>query len=975
MRTPAALLFALLPVLSLYVGACVPPPREVGISIRAEPDTIHLDETGRLWAEQVLDTLSLEKQVAQLFAVSVEGAFEASDPKLREYRVRLVRDLGIGGVIFFQGSPVEQAAFANELQELAPVPLLVSQDMEWGAGMRLEGATSFPAAMAIAATGDPRLAYDAGVATAREARAVGVRQVFAPVADVNTDPNNPVIDTRSFSDRPERVATFVREFVRGVQDGGVLATVKHFPGHGDTDEDSHESLPVSRLGFAELDSIHLEPFRAAVGAGVASVMTAHVAYPEVDTAASLPATLSPLLVDGLLRDSLGFDGLVVSDALNMSAVARLAPPAEVAVMAVEAGVDMLLMSTDIELAHRAVVNAVRSGRIDSTWIERSVRRILQAKASAGLHIDRITDLDHVRTTVGNSRSLALAELIAERSLTLLAGDLPVLGLNPTEHVLVVTVSDRTGAAPGQVFRAALRDENPDAEFSFLTVDPSTVGSSRPAIARGVARSDRVIVAAHAFAGRWKQRPRTAAALSGLIDDLTTGDKPATLVVFGSPYMLSGLQHLPERVLLAYDSGDVVQRAAAGALSGSVTVSGRLPVTVPATYAYGSGRSVTAIYPHRNVPEFVGMDGASLSQIDSLIRGAIEHRAFPGAAVAVGRGGSIAHLATYGYFTYESERRISTDAAFDLASLTKVVATTTAMMRLYEDGLVDLDAPVSRYVPEFGQAGKDRVTVRQLLSHTGGLIPFRPFYSMGIRTRQGVLDAIFADSLVYEPGTESRYSDFGPITLAILIERVTGQPFARYVRENVFEPLGMWHTGYRRAGAFDPAAVPTEVDDYFRNRTLQGEVHDENAWLLGGTAGHAGLFSTITDLSRFATMLVHEGRIGDRQFIQPETVRLFTTPVDSLRRHTRALGWDTRTPEGYSSAGQLFGPRSFGHTGFTGTSMWIDPDARLYVVLLANRVYPTRDNSGHVPIRPALADLAYLSVRSRRTDPLRPSVTD
>jgi CubicO group peptidase (beta-lactamase class C family) len=771
------------------------------------------------------------------------------------------------------------------------------------------------------------------------------------------------------------VAVFVEAYVRGLQDGGVLATIKHFPGHGDTDGDSHDELPVSRLGVADLDTLHLAPFRAAIAANVASVMTAHVAYPALDSGRTRPATLSPPMVRGLLRNRLGYGGLIVTDALNMSAVSRLAPPGEVAVQALEAGVDMLLMSVDVELAHRTVVEAVRDGRIDSTRIERSVRRILRAKAAAGLHHRRSADLDRVRAAVGGGSARALAETIAERSLTLVAGQLPILTGRPGERLLVVSVSDRTGDVPDPAFREALVQENPDAAISFVTVDGSSIAASRTAIARNLAEADRVVVAVHAFAGRWKKRPRVAAALAGVVDGLTSGSKPATLVLFGTPYVLTQLSRLPDRILLAYESGEAMQRAAAGALSGSVTVTGRLPVTIPSAFAFGAGTSSPAVYPRRTAPEAAGMDGETLAHVDSLIQDALDRHAFPGAAVAVGRGSALAYLEGHGYYTYRSDRKVTPDAVFDLASLTKVVATTTVMMRLYEDGLVELDAPVARYVPEFGQAGKQRVTVRQLLTHTGGLIPYRAFHRLGITTRPGVMAAIYGESLQYEPGTESRYSDFGPIVLAELVERITGRPFADVARTEVFEPLGMWHTGYRLSGAFDPAAIPTEVDDYFRYRTLQGEVHDETAWILGGTAGHAGLFSTARDLARFASMLVHEGRVGGRQFLQPETIRLFTTPIDPTGGHTRALGWDTRSPDARSSAGQLFGPRSFGHTGFTGTSMWIDPDARLFVILLANRVYPTRANSGHVAVRPALADIAYSALRSPRIEPLLRSPAD
>lgn len=943
----------------------IPPP----------PPPLHVDDAGLAWTAQTLGALDLDGLVAQLFAVRVLGEFRPDDDAAWQETVRLVRDLGIGGVIFFQGSPVEQAALVNELQSLAPLPLLVSQDMEWGAGMRLDGATRFPVAMAMAATGDPDLAYRAGLVTAREARAVGVHQVFAPVADVNTNAANPVIDTRSFSDRPGVVSRFVSAYVRGIQDGGVHATIKHFPGHGETDGDSHDELPVIRVTAEELDSLHLPPFRAAIEAGVSSVMTAHVAYPRIDSAIVRPATLSRTFVQDLLRDRLGFTGLVVTDALTMRAVSRHTGPGEAAVRALEAGVDMLLMSEDTEIAHRAVVTAVREGRLDRGRIERSVRRILHAKAASGLHHGAMTDLNQVRSRVGDPRARGLAQRIARGGLTLLGGRLPVVSGPPGRHVLVVTLSDREGPAPDEAFRAALRAELPDMDLRFMAVDPASAADLATALTRRVREADQVIAAVFAGAGRWKKQPRTAAALSRVLDGLTTGEKAAPVVLFGTPYLLTDLARIPATLLVAYDGSVAMQQAAAGALAGSVSVSGSLPVTVPSAFTFGSGLAITAPWPHLDVPESAGMDGLALARIDSLIRRAIEGHAFPGAAVAVGRSGSIVYRSGFGYYTYDSTRPVRETSVFDMASLTKVIATTTAMMLLVEQGRIDLDAPVARYVPEFGRNGKEAVTVRHLLSHTGGLIPYRAFHRMGLRTREAVMEAIYDEALEYEPGTESRYSDFGPIVLAEVVERVTGQPFGTFVRTAVFEPLGMWHTGYRRSGAFDPATVPTEVDDYFRNRTLQGEVHDETAWILGGTAGHAGLFSTVSDLTRFATMMLNGGRIGDRPFLKPETIRLFTTAVDTTGSHTRALGWDTRSPDGPSSAGRLFGRHSYGHTGFTGTSLWIDPDADLFVILLTNRVYPTRENSGHVPVRAALADLAWSALRTPDASPLLPSVTD
>lgn len=364
---------------------------------------------------------------------------------------------------------------------------------------------------------------------------------------------------------------------------------------------------------------------------------------------------------------------------------------------------------------------------------------------------------------------------------------------------------------------------------------------------------------------------------------------------------------------------------------------------------------------RPLPELRVEQGAdTLGKIDSLVFAAIRARAFPGASVAVGYRGRIIKLTGYGNYSYGTRKAVTPDSPFDLASLTKVVATTTAAMQLYEAGRLDLNATVYSYLPEFAQNGKQDVTIRHLLTHTSGLQPFIFFHQIGITDRETVMDSIYALVLNTPPGKKYRYSDFSMIVLAFVIERITGQDFATYAREYIFEPLGMHATGFRDPGVRDPEVVPTEMDDYFRFRLVQGEVHDETSWILGGDAGHAGLFSTAADLGRFAAMLTQRGQAGDTQFLQPETIRLFTTAVDTSQ-HTRALGWDTRSKDEEASAGVLFGPRSFGHTGFTGTSIWIDPDAELFVILLSNRVFPRRENYKYVKVRPAVADAAYEAI--------------
>jgi CubicO group peptidase (beta-lactamase class C family) len=356
------------------------------------------------------------------------------------------------------------------------------------------------------------------------------------------------------------------------------------------------------------------------------------------------------------------------------------------------------------------------------------------------------------------------------------------------------------------------------------------------------------------------------------------------------------------------------------------------------------------------------DPYALAAVDTLIEGSIFRKIFPGAAVAIGRKDALVMSRGFGTYTYESSTGVTTRSPFDLASLTKVVATTTVAMKLVESGQLDLEAKVGSYLPEFAQQGKEHVTIRHLLTHTSGLRPFRRFYEEGITTSSALLEAIYADTLIYDSGTEYRYSDFGMIVLAKVIERITDASFPEYAREMVFEPLGMHNTGFRSARneGDDDRFVPTEIDDYFRHQLIQGEVHDEAAWILGGTAGHAGLFSCLEDLTLFAQMMLNNGKKGNLTFLQPETISLFTRRLENDIEHTRALGWDTRVEDGYSSAGTLLSPRSFGHTGFTGTSIWMDPDADLFVILLTNRVYPTRDNPYLGEIRAQLADIAYAS---------------
>lgn len=918
-------------------------------------DSIAID----VWAEQQLAEMTLEEKVSQLFAVWASGYFQNADEKSYWELVDLVEEFQAGGIIFGRGDLMAQATLTNDLQQRAPRPLLISQDMEWGPGMRLDEASTFPPAMAIGATRNPEYAYLAGFATAREARTLGAHQVYAPVADINNNPENPVINIRSFGARSDLVAQMASDAVRGLQVGGAIATVKHFPGHGDTDTDSHLDLPVIPFERARLDTLELIPFRAAIQAGVESVMTAHLAFPALESDSTVPATLSPIITNGLLREELGFHGLVVTDALDMQGVTKHFGVGETAVRVLEAGADMLLMSEDPYVARKAILDAVETGRLTEARIDQSVRRILETKEKMRLPERRLVSMEAVQQYVSQRSHKVLEDAIARESITLLRNEDDLLPLVPPEgkRVLVVTLNDSENPYVGGTFIRTLRDGPSIGGVAVRRLHAGSEDEDYNEVIEDATRFDVVVVASFLRVRSWSGRIGLPEEQADFLNAIAQVETPVVLTSFGNPYAVMSVDEEPTAYMAAYGTNRASQQAAAQAITGQTGTPGRLPVSIPDRYEYGAGIALEQVSPRIDAPEAIGMDGRQLYRIDSLLHAGLLNEAFPGAAVAAGRGQTIALLDGVGYHTYEATDEASPTSRYDLASLTKVVATTTAIMKLYEAGDVDLEAPVVDYLPDFGQNGKEAITVRQLLSHSAGLKPYLSTEERGA-SPQAIVDTIMAQRLAYEPDTESRYSGLGMITLMRIVEEVSGQDFATFCEEEIFDPLGMYSTDFRRVGEVDSTVVPATDTT---GTLIQGFVHDPMAQDMGGISGNAGLFSTAEDLARFATMLVNDGQLYGEQFLEKETIDLFTQRVNGVSNSTRALGWDTKSDEGYSSAGALFGPKSFGHTGYTGTSFWIDPEQDLYAILLTNRVYPDDRDRQISQYRPQFADIVYQSM--------------
>ncbi|HEY9166534.1 MAG TPA: glycoside hydrolase family 3 N-terminal domain-containing protein [Candidatus Kryptonia bacterium] len=939
-------------------------------------------KTDSAWVESTLRSLTLREKVAQMIVpYSTTRYFSDDDPDYLDL-VHEVRDDKVGGIVVSVGNVYEQAVLLNKLQRLSHIPLLISSDYENGLGMRLQGGISFPSNMALGATRDSVLVYRIGRIVGEEARAVGVGQNYAPVSDVNDNPENPIINVRSFGENPELVRKLATAFVEGSQSGGVIATAKHFPGHGDTQVDSHSDLPVIPFGYDKLDTLELVPFVGDIAAGIKSIMIAHIAFTKIDTAGNIPATLSGNIVTDLLRDSLDFKGLVVTDAMTMRGVTKEFSEADAAIRAVKAGANIILMPPDNELAIEAVVKAVGRGEVTVAMIDNSVRKILTLKSELGLNRNRFIDLNDISKVVGTEDHQLLAEYAARRSVTIVKNDSNILPLqyHQPQRILCLVIADNGDPTVANQFRKEIRDRCDNVDF--VQIDPTSNSLDYQNDLAMVANHDLVIVPAYV---RWRSgtgKIDFSAPTQDFLDKLTQAGKPTVMIAFGNPYLLRSVPRVSAYVC-AYGDMRVSVEAAVEAIFGETNVGGKLPVTIPGAAKYGDGIDIPQTSLRFAEPQVAGFDPARLGRLDSIVNFWIADSAFPCAQLLVAKNGKVVFDKAFGTYDYSPlSRKIDLSTMYDLASLTKVCATTLAAMKLYGEGKLDLEAPVVKYIPQFGQNGKDKITIRNLMVHNSGLPPDPPGYlwrtsAISPEQRDGLLkhpmwlvipdsfgtnfnaahaamwDSLYASRLDYPTGTKMVYSDINFLILGKIIEGITGMSLDKYVEQNFYKPLGMTHTMFTPPAWLTQTCAPTEYDSA-AGCLLQGVVHDENSRSLGGAVGHAGLFSTAGDLAVYIQMLLNRGIYDGRQYLQDSVIALFTRKQSDLS--TRGLGWDTKAPRPrYSSAGHYFSPNSFGHTGFTGTSIWVDPERNLFVVLLTNRVCPTRENHKLDEARPSIHD--------------------
>jgi len=924
-----------------------------------------------LWVDSVYASMTVEEKVGQLMMVRAHSDL---GPKHIAAVKEFVSDYHVGGVCFFQGTPQRQAELTREYQSLARVPLLVSIDAEWGTGMRFKSeGYSFPKQMTLGAMEqkNEETIEQMGFWIGESLREIGVNLNFAPVIDVNNNADNPVINYRSFGENPRKVSENGMAYMRGLHASKVAACAKHFPGHGDTDVDSHLDLPVIRHSKARLDSVELYPFKKLIAAEVPAIMVAHLHIPELDDRPNRPSTLSKNTVQGLLRDELGYGGLIITDAMEMKGVTRHSPPGEAEVLAIEAGNDMICLPSNPRTVYKKLRAAVRSGRISSADLEFHVKKILSLKYKVGLHQFNHSNIKANKSFTSRPEWEISTEQIFEKSITCLANKDNKIPVRRVGQGLFGALS--IGANDPTDFTDQLKKYTTILDFN---VDKYFQSNSSKDMLLNLESMDLVFVGIHGLSNSPKNNYGLSRATVDFLRELQKRTQ-IVVVVFGTPYVLDNLDFL-EHLVVAYENRPMAQRIAAQMLFGARPITGKLPVSA-GIYEEGMGLHIPDMKRLAwSIPESVGLSRDSLARIDDLVAELMEEKAAPACQILVARQKKVVYHKAFGKHTYESNSSTLLSDIFDVASVTKVAATTLAIMRLFDQGKIDLKAPLAKYLPEAVGTNKENLKILDIMSHRAGLKPWIPFYKNTLTKSvtgsaipsatyyrqevKGRYDVTVADRLFMEKNYvdsiyqrilasplrrkgQYKYSDLGLILLARVVHSIDGRPLDKFVEEEFYEPMGLKRTGFNPIErSISPSSiVPTEYDDYFRMQMLRGYVHDMGAAMLGGVSGHAGLFTNTQELAAIFQMLLNEGVYGGERFLRSKTIKLFTQRVPGASR--RGIGFDmkqlntNKSPNLTESASSA----TFGHLGFTGIAAWADPEEELIYLFLSNRTYPSMSN--------------------------------
>lgn len=913
------------------------------------------------WVDSVYNTLSLDQKIGQLFMVRAMTTANTGDVKLTE---DLIKDQHIGGIIYSKGGPEKLVKLNNKYQALAKVPLLIGMDAEWGLSMRLDSTYAFPWNMTLGAIQDPSLIERTGKHIAEHCKRVGIHFNFGPDVDINTNPNNPIIGNRSFGENRDKVTQDAMAFMKGFQGAGLLATGKHFPGHGDTETDSHKLLPTITFSEKRIDSVELYPYKKLIDEGLSSVMVAHLNVPSLEPQANLPSSLSNTIITGILKERLQFKGLIFTDALEMKGVANFSEPGDIDLAAFLAGNDILLISEDVPKAVAKIKEAYEAKEISELRLSYSVKKILKAKYKVGLNKYKPTDTTNLIQDLNRLEDDILNEELFEHAITVVKNHERTLPIRDLDKKTIAYV--KMGDDDNSAFVSELKKYTKVHELESDNLDD---------LKSKLDNYNTVIIGLHrSNANPWKDYKFTTQELVWL--ETIAKSHHVILDIFVKPYALLDVPFVDdlEGIVVSYQNSNVAQEKSAQIIFGALSAKGKLPVSVGNGLPAGYGIDTHAISRlGYTIPERVGIDSEKLHKIDAIAERAVKEHMTPGLQLLVARKGQVVYNQNFGKHTYDKDSEtVKFNDIYDVASLTKILATLPLLMEIVETGDITIDSKLSQLLPEYKNSNKKDITLKQMLSHYARLKPWVPFYV-------ATLDSLKRPSSNYYSNAESplfnikvannlflkrdypdtiqkvikdsdllsklsyRYSDLPYYILKKFIERYYDRTLDFLVQKHFYESLGANYTTYNPYKKFSlKHIVPTEDDNYYRYQVVQGYVHDMGAAMENGVGGHAGVFSNANDVAKIMQMYLQKGFYGDKRYLKPETIDMFNTCYYCDKDNRRGLGFDKPQLGKSGPTCGCLSMESFGHSGFTGTYTWADPEEELVYVFLANRTYPSAE---------------------------------
>ncbi len=923
---------------------------------RERPDLVRRMPEAK-WVDSVYNSLTFDERVGQLFMIA---AYSNRDSVHTNFVERMINKYKIGGLIFFQGGPVRQAQLTNKYQALSKTPMFIGIDAEWGLAMRLDSVGRYPWNMTLGAIQDLKMIERVGVEYGKQSKRMGVHFNFAPVLDINTNPRNPIIGNRSFGEDKENVTKRALALMKGIQSQGVFATGKHFPGHGDTETDSHHTLPSINFTRERINEVEFHPYRKLFDNGLASVMVAHLNVPSLEPRENYPSSISYNVVTNVLQGELKFNGLIFTDALNMKGASNFKQPGDIDLEAFLAGNDILLFAENVPVALEKICMAYQDSIISEARLAHSVRKILQYKYRAGLDMYAPINLKNLYNDLNTPETQALQYQLYENAVTVIKNDddnIPVRDIASEKIAYVKIGDDRHGPFLSTLQKYADVTEIVEPNLDSLKVRLKPY--------------NRVIVGFHKADGAWKNHDFKPDELARL--DTITKYHNVTLDVFAKPYSMIQIKNYARirSIVISYQNTDVSQVVSAQMIFGAVHARGKLPVTVnpvfPVNFGLASGKINRLGF---TAPENVGMSSAKLSQIDVLANKAIAQKMTPGIQVLVARRGKVIYQKSFGHHTYENGIKVQNTDMYDVASLTKIVSTLPNVMQMYDSGKINLETTLGEMLPVFADSDKKNIHLKELLSHYARLQAWLPFYQSTLDSakmpspkyyRQAAEPGFtmqvseclyirddYRDTIMHKiahskllPKKEYKYSDFTFIILKEYLEKATGRTLDSLSYDRFYRTMGMTATHYNPLRKFDMSQIPpTEDDRYFRHEVIQGYVHDMAAAIQGGIGGHAGVFSNSMDVAKIMQMYLQKGNYGGVQYFSPETFDTFNTCWFCAQGNRRGLGLDKpQLPKQAGPTCNCVSPESFGHTGFTGTMAWADPKTEIVYVFLSNRTFP------------------------------------